>query len=77
MILARASPATQSDKRTEHEPTLIFNNPRKSGKEFLTADFADFTDKHTATHPYHPRHPQSESCDWKVDGICNVWHKEV
>ena len=28
-------------------------NLGKNVKEFLTADFADFTDKHTVTHPYY------------------------
>ena len=58
--LARASPATQSDKRMEHEPTVIFDNPRKSVKEFLTTEFADFADRHTLTYPYYPR---SENCE--------------
>jgi len=33
-----------------HEPSAGFaRNPTKSVKEFLTTDFADFTDKHTLT----------------------------
>jgi len=45
--LSRDSHATQSDQRMDHKPTVIFDDPRKSMKEFLTTDFADFTDKHT------------------------------
>ncbi len=44
-------------------------NPGKSVKEFLTTDFADFTDKHTAPHPYYPQHPWFKNCDWKDDCI--------
>jgi virginiamycin A acetyltransferase len=43
-------------------------------KEILTADFADFTNKHTVTHPYHPRNPRSENCDWKYNCIPNAPH---
>ena len=46
-----------------------FSNPRKIAKEILTADVADFTDKHNVTYAYHPRHPRSESCNWKDDGL--------
>ena len=36
---------------------LASNPEGKSLKEFLTTDFADFTDEYTATHPCDPRNP--------------------
>jgi hypothetical protein len=61
---------TQRGSATHNQIRLVFYlgapsagfvcNPRKSVKEILTADFADFTDKHTVTHPCHPRNPRSK-----------------